>query len=118
MDTSNVVAANWYRTVYEEIVARSLARSDVAWPRHFLKEYIGDAQWAGRPRRLVLDLLERLEPGFREKWLPTRLDDSEFRYEAVSRALAAGETALREKDADRAKAEFRKAFENGREARK
>ena len=25
MDTSNVVAANWYRTVYEEIVARSLA---------------------------------------------------------------------------------------------
>ena len=61
-------------------------------------------------------LLERLEPGFRETWLPTRLEDSEFRYEAVSRALAAGEKALREKDAERAKAEFRKAFENGRES--
>jgi hypothetical protein len=113
MDTSNVVAANWYRTVYEEIVARSLASSDVAWPRDIMTEYIGDARRAGRPRRLVLDLLERLEPGFRENWLPTRLDDSEFRYEAVSRALAAGETALREKEAERAKAEFRKAFENG-----
>src|SRR5690242_17473054 len=26
MDTKNVVAVNWYRTVYEEIVARELAR--------------------------------------------------------------------------------------------
>jgi hypothetical protein len=116
MDTSNVIAANWYRTIYEEIVARALVRADVAWPREFMKEYAGDARRAGRPRRLVLDLLDRLEPGFSEKWVPTRLEDSDFRYEAVARALAAGEKALRNQETDSAKSEFRKAFEHGRDS--
>src|SRR5262245_49552142 len=110
MDTSNVVAANWYRTIYEDIVVRALSRSDVAWPREFMNEYVSDAGRAGRPRRLVLALLDRLEPEFSEKWLPTRLEDSEFRYEAVARALAAGDAALRDKNAEAAKSEFRKAF--------
>src|SRR5262245_58944994 len=43
MDTSNVVAANWYRTVYEDIVARALERTDFAWPREFMNEYVSDA---------------------------------------------------------------------------
>lgn len=116
MDTSNAVAANWYRTVYEEIVTRELARDGTKWPVEFFKEYISDSKRVGRPRRLVLGLLDKLEPEFRVNWLPTRLDDAEFRYEAVGLALAAGDRALKDKDQTAAKAEFRKAFEAARDS--
>lgn len=116
METSNAVAANWYRTVYEEIVARELAREGTKWPVAFFKEYVSDAKRVGKPRRLVLTLLDKLEPAFREKWLPTRLDDGEFRYEAVGLALAAGDRAIKNKDEATAKAAFRKAFESARDS--
>ncbi|TXT17337.1 MAG: hypothetical protein FD138_4594 [Planctomycetota bacterium] len=116
MDTTNSVAANWYRTAYEEIVARELSHSETKWPVEFLKEYVSDAKRIGRPRRLVLTLLDKLEPTYREQWLPTRLNDSEFRYEAVGLALAAGDRALKNKDEATAKAAFRKAFEAARDS--
>jgi hypothetical protein len=116
MDTSNVVAANWYRTLYEEIVSRGVAQNETAWPKEFLKEYVSDARRAGRPRKLVLALLDRLEPAYRVQWLPTRLDDPDFRNDAVSLALAAGEQALRDDNRDRGKLEFRKAFEHSRDS--
>ena len=107
---TNVVAANWYRrTIYEDIVSRAWTQADVAWPREFMKEYVGEARRAGRPRRLVLALLDRLEPGFSDGWLPTRLDDSDFRYEGgFVLALAAGEKAApRQKSRTGMKSEFR-----------
>ncbi len=116
MDTSNAVAANWYRTVYEEIVARELKRDGTMWPVEFFKEYVSDAKRVGRPRRLVLGLLDKLEPAFRASWLPTRLDDPEFRYEAVGLALEAGDRALKDKDQTAAKTEFRKAFDAARDS--
>ena len=116
MDTSNPVAANWCRTVYEEIVDRGFKQEGAAWPREFLKEYVSDARRAGRPRDLALSLLERLEPGFRDAWLPGRLDDPPFRHQAVALALAAGDRALREKNAEQAKIEFRKAFDHARDS--
>ncbi len=64
----------------------------------------------------MLGLLDQLEPMFREKWLPTRLDDAEFRYEAVGLAVTAGDRALKDKDQAAAKAEFRKAFEAARDS--
>jgi hypothetical protein len=116
MDTSNVIALNWYRTVYEEIVSRELTRPEVAWPKDFLKEYVSKSTRAGRPRRLALALLERLEPTFRDEWLPTRLEDPEFRHEAVVLALAAGDQAARVKDTDAAKVAFHKAFDHARDS--
>lgn len=116
MDTSNAVAANWYRTVYEEIVASELKRDGVKWPVEFFKEYVSESKRLGKPRRLVLTLLDKLEPTFREQWVPTRLDDSEFRYEAVGLALAAGDRAIKNKDETTAKVEFRKAFEATRDS--
>ncbi len=116
MDTSNVISANWYRTVYEEIVGQAQSQENVTWPMEFLKGYVSDAKRAGRPRRLVLALIDRLEPKFSDGWKPTRLADPEFRYEAVSLALSAGDRALAEKQTDKAKTEFRKAFENARDS--
>ncbi|MBI3863372.1 MAG: hypothetical protein HY290_15890 [Planctomycetia bacterium] len=116
MNTSNVVAANWYRSIYEEIVERGLARKETAWPIEFLKEYVSDGRIAGRPRNLVLALLDRLDPEYRKQWLPTRLDDPDFRGEAVALALSAGEQALRDGKSDLAKTEFRKAFDHARDS--
>jgi hypothetical protein len=112
MDTSNVVAANWYRSIYEEIVERGLTDKETVWPIKFLKEYVSDVRKSGRPRKLVLALFDQLEPAYRTQWLPTRLDDPDFRSDAVALALAAGDQALRDKDNERAKVEFRKAFEH------
>ena len=116
MDTSNVVAANWYRIVFEDIVRREKQRPDVVWPICFMKEYISNANGAGRPRRMVLALIEEFEPRFTSQWMPTRLADPAFRHEAVSLALAAGDQALKAKDNDLAKSEFSKAFENARDS--
>lgn len=116
MDTPDPVAANWYRTIYEDIVARELASQSPAWPLEFLKEYIRDTRRKGRPRRLVLGLLERLEPGFTAQWLPERLEDPEFRYEAVALTLATGERALRENKDVEARNAYRKAFDAARDS--
>src|SRR5262245_6263310 len=67
MDTSNVVAANWYRSVYEEIVERGLSQKETVWPVKFLKEYVSDARKSGRPRKLVLALLDRRDPAYRAR---------------------------------------------------
>jgi hypothetical protein len=116
MDTSNVVAANWYRSIYEEIVDRGLAKEETVWPTEFLIAYVSDTRKSGRPRKVVLTLLDRLEPAYRDGWLLTRLDDPDFRSDAVALALAAGEQALRDKNYDQAKAEFHKAFEHARDS--
>jgi hypothetical protein len=116
MDTSNVVAANWYRSIFDEIVDRGLSQKGTVWPIEFLKAYVSDARKSGRPRKLALALLDRLEPAYRDEWLPTRLDDPDFRSDAVALALASGERALGDKNDDRAKAQFRKAFEHARDS--
>lgn len=116
MDTSNVVAANWLRFVAESIVERAYSRPDADWPREFLKEYVSDARRRGRPREWALSLLDRLEPTFRAEWLPTRLDDPAFRYDAVAAVLASAERALADNQTEHSKAEFRKAFRHARDA--
>ena len=115
MDTKNVVAANWYRTVYEEIVERPASAEAIKKQQAFLVEYAADARRAGRPRRLALALIERSEPGFTQKWIAERLGDPEFGYEAVAHALTTGEQALREKHNEQALSEFRKAFDFARD---
>lgn len=116
MDTSNVVAANWYRNVFEDIVRREKQRPGAVWPMAFMKDYVSNAKGAGRPRRLVLTLIEEFEPNFTATWMPTRLADPTFRHEAVSLALAAGDRALQAKNNELAKTEYRKAFENARDS--
>lgn len=116
MDTSNIVAANWYRGIYEELVSREHQRPDSVWPVEFLKTYVSDSQRSGKPRRLALTLLEKLEPGFSKHWLPTRLDDPEFRHEAISLALAAGENSLKANDQAAARRQFELAFQHARES--
>jgi hypothetical protein len=116
MDTTNAVAANWYRAAYEEIVARELARSSPRFPRDEIKAFIREPKHAGRARRLALVLLDRLEPAFGKKLLPELLDDPEFRDDAVAIALARGSEAASSGNAVAAKSAYRLAFQHARTA--
>lgn len=116
MDTSNVVAANWLRTVYEPLVEKGLSVRDTKWPTAFLKDFVSDEHRRGKPRELALTLLDRIDPAFRESWIPTRLNDAHFRFQAVAAALTVGEKSLGEQRTDDAKAQFRKAFAAARDS--
>ena len=116
MDTKNVVAANWCRTAFEEIVGRELAKSEPQFPLDALRAYAADAQRQGRVRRRGLELVDRLDPEYRASLIPTLLDDPEFRGDAVDAALAAGAKAEAAGERDRAIGKYRLAFEHARSA--
>jgi hypothetical protein len=115
MDTSNVIVANWYRTVFDQIADRELARPKPSFPRDALEKFAADPSRQGRARRLALELIDRVEPEFGRRFLPGLLDDPEFRADAVDLALAAGEKAKSRGDSAAAAAEFRRAFEHARD---
>lgn len=114
MDTSNIVASNWFRTAYDQIVARELAQPAPSFPVAELRDYVSDPSHQARARRLALGLLDRLEPDFRNRLVPQWLDDPEFRRDAVQAALEAGDAAQAAGDQDTARTEFRKAFVHAR----
>jgi hypothetical protein len=116
MDTKNLVAANWYRTVYEQIVARELAKPKPAFPLESLRSYVKDAQREGRVRRAVLALLDRVEPQFGTELIATLLEDPEFRVDAVQAALDRGSKAEAAGDRAMAIEQYRKAFDYSRSA--
>ncbi len=114
MQTTNPVAANWYRTAYEAIVARQIGKPQPGFPVDELRALLLDTKNSGRVRRLVLALCDRLEPGFAAAFIPARLDDPEFRADAVDAALSAGQTALEDGDSETARGLLRQAFEHAR----
>ena len=115
MDTPNVVAANWYRSAYESIVAREAAKPAPEFPVPFLQEFARDSKRQGRPRRMVLSLLDELTPAYRDSILPTLLDDAEFRSDAVALVLRQGDRAKAKGDVKKAKTKFQAAFKHARE---
>jgi hypothetical protein len=114
MQTTNPVAANWYRSVYESIVARELHQPEPEFPIAELRAFLLDAQHQGRVRRLALSLCDRLEPGYAAAFIPTRLDDPEFREDAVAAALAEAQAALDRGDKSEALPLLKGAFQHAR----
>jgi hypothetical protein len=114
MDTDNIVAANWFRTACANIVTRELEKGEPQLPVEFLREYVNDTRRQGRARRLVLELLDRLDPQFSTAWVPTRLDDPDFRDDAVAAVLAAGQAAQDSGSADAARESYKTAFAKAR----
>ena len=114
MDTPNVVALNWYRTVFQQIVDRERQRESPQWPIEFLQRYARNPERQGRVRRLVLRLLDDIRPGFRSELLPTLLNDPEFREDAVNAVLQTGNNLKKKGDDDGAKQAFLTAFRHAR----
>jgi hypothetical protein len=116
MDTDNIVAANWLRTVYDQIVETELAAKEPRVPVELLKEYIREPHRQGRARRLVLATLDRSAPEFRSEFIPTCLDDPEFRSDAVVDAMTRGDRARQESKNLEAIAAYQAAFQHARES--
>lgn len=116
LDTPNIVAANWYRSIYEELVARELAKPKPNLPVDALKQFANDRKHAGRSRRLVLSLLERIEPAYQSNFVAGMLGDPEFNNDAVDAVLKAGDAAKAAGKSDQAKELFRRAFDHARQA--
>lgn len=114
LNTENLVAANWYRTVYEKLVREELAKSEPKIPVDTLRNYVRNPENRGRPRRLVLSLLDQIDPEFRGPFLLTQFNDEEFRTEAVSAVLRTGDEYVKSGDQAEAKKHFQQAFRSAR----
>jgi hypothetical protein len=114
MDTPNIVAANWFRAAYEQIVTREMSRSRPTFPVAALQAYVRDSKRQGRARRLALDLLDRIDPHFKPAFLPTLLDDPEFRDDAVSLILKRGDDFEAQQKKTAAKQAYESAFRHAR----
>ena len=116
MDSTNVVAANWYRTAFDEILDRELSKPTPSLPRAAIEEYVRDARRNGRPRRLALSALERLNPAIRGQLLAGWLDDVEFRRDAVDEVLKLGDVAKSERRDDAAREFYERGFRHARDS--
>ncbi|GAB4155953.1 MAG: hypothetical protein Tsb009_32810 [Planctomycetaceae bacterium] len=117
MDTANIVAANWYRSVFEQLVSRELAAKEPKLPVSDFKRYIENPKHQGRLRRRLLSLMNELELDYRVQLLPKLLDDPEFRNDAVDHALEKGAVALKRGNKTEARRQYLAAFHHARNAR-
>jgi hypothetical protein len=115
MDTPNLVAANWYRAAYEQIVTREQAKSSPAFPMEAFKACVRDPRRQGRVRRLALALVDRVDPKFKTAFLPALLDDPEFRDEAVALALDRGDALQSRGEKTAARSAYETAFQHARD---
>ena len=117
MDTDNIVAANWLRTVYEEIVGRELKKPKPKLPLATMCDYVRNPKRQGRVRRMLLNFVDARIPNFRRELIPMLLDDPEFRSDAVAMVLQSGDAAKQAGKADKAREFYLKAFRNARDSR-
>jgi len=116
MDTDNIVAANWLRTVYESIIEQELSSPTPQLPVSLLQEYARDSKRQGRVRRLVLATLDKADPKFRDEFIPACLDDSEFRSDAVDEAIKRGDEAKQKEQTADAVTAYEAAFSHARDS--
>lgn len=108
---ANPLAANYLRGAVESIADRAL-KAGKSLPKESLEKLIRSVEQDPRGRRLAFELLTRVDPAAPDRIIPDMLLDPspEFRRDAVTRLIVAGEKLLKDKDADAAKATFKKAL--------
>lgn len=116
MDTTNIVAANWYRTAFDSIADRELLKPRPQLPRPAIETFVRDSQRNGRARRLGLALLEQVEPTVRAQFLPDWLEDAEFRRDAVEHVLRLGDQAKDKRQLETAREFYDRGFRNARDS--
>lgn len=114
MNTDDAVVANWLRSVYEDILARELKKKSPVLPLKFLNALVRDQSFSGRTRRLVFNLLTRLQPESRNSILGEMLADPEFGSEAIALTIAAGDHARDAGNTTEAAEKYQLAFAKAR----
>jgi len=112
MGSTDVVAVNWLRTAFDQIVDRELRSNPKGIDAGALLRFVEDAKHQGRARRLALELVDRLRPGTSVKLYAGWLNDPEFRHEAVDLSL---ENAKKLMDKKAALAAYLEVFEAARD---
>lgn len=110
IDGANPVAANYLRSAFETVAARSLA-SGLDLPKKQLVSFLANRKNDAKARRLAYEWLVRLDPSSPDRFLPKMLDDpsAELRRDAVAKLIDAAD-ALYEKKSPAARAVFEKAL--------
>src|SRR5262249_17897824 len=88
MDTPDTVAANWFRTAFNRVVADATRQGGPGLDADKLLPFVTDPKRRGRVRRLALEVVEDLRPGSRARLLRAWTEDPEFRFDAIEQALA------------------------------
>ena len=116
MDDSARLAVNWLRAAVDVIAHRALDGGDTL-PRAELEHFVLDTRHAAKARRTAYELLLAIDPGVRDRLIPSMLHDPsmEMRRDAVGHALATAERLLESGARRRALAEYRKALDAARD---
>jgi hypothetical protein len=115
MDARDTASANWLRTAFDRVLDRALKAGGKGIDADGLLAFARDPKHAGRARRLALDAVERLRPGTSRELFRGRLDDPEFRHEAVALQLEQAAALAKKGARDEATAAYRKALDASRD---
>lgn len=116
MNGADTVATNWLRTAFDRIADRSLRADRQRIDTDGLAKFVRDLANSGKPRRLALELLERVRPGASATLITERdLDDPEFRFDAVERVLKTAVELRKVGRAREATDSYRRAFRHAQD---
>lgn len=95
MDAANRLSANWLRGAVEAIVQRELDRGGKL-PVSHLEAFLADTTHLPQARSLAYDLILRVDPAAKQRWVPRLLQDPslELRREGVAFALTEAQKLL------------------------
>lgn len=95
MDDASPLSANWLRGAVEAIAQRELDRGGTL-PQSALEAFLSDMSHLPQARSLAYDLILRVDPAAKQRWLPRLLQDPsmELRREGVAFALTEAKKPL------------------------
>lgn len=116
LDGANPLAANWLRTAIDAVAERQLAAGRPL-PAAELEHFVRDRSHDPRGRRLAYELLLRIDPAAKERFLPHMLDDPspELRRDAVDRVMEQAQARAAAQDQAGAVALYRQALASARD---
>jgi len=116
MDGANRLSANWLRGTVEAIAQRELDRGGQL-PQSALEAFLADSTHLPQARSLAYDLILRVDPAAKERWVPRLLQDPsmELRREGVAFALTEAKKWLDANQQPQAVAAYRSALSAARD---
>lgn len=116
IDGTELLAANWLRSVAETVAQNHLAKGGKL-PVALLEKHLQDTGHDPRGRRLAYELIAQVDPQAESRLIPGLIDDPslELRRDAVALALASAEKTLAAGDKAAATIAFSRAFRSARD---
>lgn len=114
MDTSDIVTCNWLRTAFERILEHEI-KAEKKIDVEPLYAFAKNPKHQGRARRFALSIVERLQPGITKQFLKGKLNDPEFRFDAVDLLLEKAKRLAKRGERQEAIAAYQRALDSTRD---